>query len=70
MIDGIKIKPEHKEIVEKYKRTISALSKEQESAYEDLTLQLGGDSEWLFEYIYNTGSSDEYTKMVEEKLFE
>jgi hemerythrin len=68
-MNGIKIKPEHKEIVEKYKETIRSLNKQQDAAYEDLTTQLGGDSDWLFEYIYNDSCSDEYSKFIKEQLF-
>ena len=70
MINVIKIKPEQIELVEKYKETILSLSNQQDAAYEDLTTQLGGDSEWLFEYIYNPSSSGVYLEMVREKLFE
>jgi hypothetical protein len=70
MINGIKIKPEQREIVEKCRETIVSLTNQQNAAYEELTTLLGGDSDWLFEYIFNTSVTDEYLKMVQEKLFE
>jgi len=60
-----------KTLVDKCKEEIASYTEQQNKAYEELCTKLGHDSEWLFDYIYNTYTDDsEYTKFVVSNLFE
>jgi len=66
-----KLSQTDKDLVDKCKEVISSYTEQQNKAYEELCTKLGHDSEWLFDYIYNTYTDDnEYTKFVLTNLFE
>ena len=58
--------------VESVKELITKYQESQTVLYDHLVTQLDGDSDWLYDYIFNctTRDNDEYTSMVRDILFE
>ena len=57
--------------VEIAKEAIIQLREAQDIIYANLVEEVGVDTEWLFDYIYNINSADgeEFTSFVKSKLF-
>jgi hypothetical protein len=67
-----KIDKNQKKLVDELQNLISNWSRIQNELYNDLCKEIDHDSDWLYDYVFNTSSEtdDEYKKLIEEKLFE
>ena len=68
--DMKKLNKEEQAKVEVAKKAIHKLQEVEGMIYENLVNEIALDDDWLYDYIYNCiDETDDYTKMVREKIF-
>jgi hypothetical protein len=67
-----KLNQTQRSLVEECRAKIAELMQLQNEAYNTLCEQIEFESDWLFDYIFNSSddSSKEYKQLIEEKIFE
>lgn len=68
-----KLNQEQKMKVDELRNLIFNWSKIQNELYNDLCKEVDHDSDWLYDYVFNSSidnENDDYKKLIEEKLFE
>jgi len=67
-----KLNQQQQQKVETAKEAIDRLQKAEEFIYNNLVEEIGEDSDWLYDYIFNCVSddNDDYTQRVKSEIFE
>jgi hypothetical protein len=65
-----KLNQEQQAKVETAREAIIKLQQAQELIYSELTEELGWDNDWLYDYLFNCSTEDEYTLNVKGEIFE
>lgn len=65
-----KLNQEQQTKVETAKKAVIKLQEAQETIYADLCKEIGWDNDWLYDYIYNCSTEDEYSIKVRGEIFE
>jgi hypothetical protein len=68
--DMKKLNKEQQTKVEAAREAVIKLQEAQELIYSELTDEIGWDNDWLYDYIFNCSSEDEYTTKVRREIFE
>ncbi len=58
------------EKVEIIKADIIKLQNIEDELYNDLIKEIGWDNDWLYDYIFNCSTEDEYSATVRKEIFE
>lgn len=56
--------------VEAARLAIQELQKKEVTIYEQLTEELNDDNDWLYDYVFNCSSEDDYAMHVKGQIFE
>jgi len=72
MTNGMsKISKDKRALVEECRTRVAELARLQDEAYTKLCEQVECDSDWLFDYIFNSSlGNSKYDALAQEKLFE
>jgi hypothetical protein len=66
-----KLNQTQRALVEECKVKVAELARLQDETYSELCEQVECDSDWLFDYVFNSTIGDsKYDALVQEKLFE
>lgn len=65
-----KLSKEQQAKVETAKEAVAKLQEAQENIYADLTKEIDWDNDWLYDYIFNCSTEDEYSIRVRGEIFE
>ena len=65
-----KLNQEQQAKVETAREAVFKLQQAQELIYSELTEELGWDNDWLYDYMFNCSTEDEYTLKVKGEIFE
>ena len=66
-----KLNQAQRSLVEECRERVADLARLQDEAYTNLCKRIECDSDWLFDYIFNsTVKNSKYDALVQEKLFE
>lgn len=65
-----KLNQEQQTKVETARAAVIKLQEAQEIIYSDLTKEIGWDNDWLYDYMFNCSTEDEYTLKVKGEIFE
>jgi hypothetical protein len=65
-----KLNKEQQTKVEAAREAVIKLQEAQELIYYELTDEIGWDNDWLYDYVFNCSSEDEYTTKVRREIFE
>jgi hypothetical protein len=65
-----KLNQEQQTKVETARAAVIKLQEAQEIIYSDLTKEIGWDNDWLYDYMFNCSTEDEYTFKVRSEIYE
>jgi hypothetical protein len=65
-----KLNQEQQTKVETARAAVIKLQEAQEIIYSDLTKEIGWDNDWLYDYMFNCSTEDEYTLKVRSEIYE
>ena len=66
-----KLNQTQRAFVEECRAKVAELERLQDEAYSELCKRIDCDSDWLFDYVFNSSVRDsKYDALVQEKLFE
>ena len=65
-----KLNQEQQAKVEIARKAVIQLQQAQEIIYSDLTKEIGWDNDWLYDYMFNCSTEDEYTLKVRSEIYE